>query len=80
MGKHSAARCLVRAGGVLLLANGVMGLVNPRWHRLLWQFSPQLTHALSEELAVHPKTARAVYLAQAAVGLALVRDGCCDCE
>ncbi|CAN5727611.1 hypothetical protein BH20VER1_BH20VER1_17260 [soil metagenome] len=78
MGNCSAARCLVRAGGVLLLANGVMGLVNPRWHRLLWQFSPQLTHAMSEELAVHPKTARTIYAAQAVLGLALLRGGCCE--
>jgi hypothetical protein len=80
MGNNTVARRLVQLGGLLLVGNGLMGLLKPRWHAVLWQYGPQLTHAMSEELAVHPKTARAVYLAQAAVGLALVRETTgCDC-
>lgn len=76
MENNSVSRILMQVGGLLLLGNGLMGLVRPRWHSLLWQFGPDLTHAMSEELATHPKTARAVYLAQAAAGLALLRESC----
>jgi hypothetical protein len=72
MGNNSATRLLMQLGGLLLVGNGLMGLVKPRWHSRLWQFGPDLTHAMSEELADHPKTARAIYLAQAAVGVALL--------
>jgi hypothetical protein len=48
-----------------------MGLIKPRWHSLLWHFGPELAKAATEELAAHPNTARAVYLAEAAAGVAL---------
>lgn len=48
-----------------------MGLIKPRWHSLLWHFGPQLAKAVTEELAEHPNTARAIYLAEAAAGIAL---------
>jgi hypothetical protein len=48
-----------------------MGLLKPRWHSLLWRFGPELARAATEELAEHPKTARAIYLAEAALGVAI---------
>ena len=51
-----------------------MGLLRPRWHTLPWQFGPQLARAVIEEIADNPKTARTVYLAQAAIGVALLRE------
>lgn len=78
METKSVTRILMQAGGLLLVGNGLMGLIRPRWHSLLWQYGPSLTHAMSEELAVHPKTARAVYFAQAAAGLALLHESCSD--
>ncbi len=48
-----------------------MGLIKPRWHSLLWHVGPQLLKATTEELATHPKTARAVYAAELAIGVAL---------
>lgn len=48
-----------------------MGLLQPRRHSLLWHFGPQLSRAMTEELADHPKVARSVYLAEVALGLAL---------
>ncbi len=64
-------RRLIQLGALFLIGDGVMGLIKPRWHSLLWHFGPQLAKAVTEELAEHPNTARAVYLAEAAVGVAI---------
>ena len=78
MRNNSVGGGLVQLGGLLLIANGVMGLVRPRWHTLPWRAGPQLALALTDELADSPKIARPVYLAQAALGVALVAR-CCSC-
>ena len=62
---------LIQLGSLLLIGDGVMGLLKPRWHSLLWHFGPELARAATDELAEHPKTARAFYLTEAAIGLAL---------
>ncbi len=64
-------RRLVQLGALLLIGDGVMGLLKPRWHSLLWHFGPELVRAATEELAEHPKTARSIYLAEAALGIAI---------
>lgn len=64
-------RRILQVGALFLIGNGVMGLIKPRWHSLLWRFGPQLTHAMTEELADHPKVARAIYLAETALGLTI---------
>jgi hypothetical protein len=64
-------RRLIDLGALVLIGDGVMGLLKPRWHSLLWNFGPQLARAATEELAEHPNTARAIYFAEAAVGIAL---------
>jgi hypothetical protein len=73
MQSDSIGRRLMQVGALLLIGNGVMGLVRPRWHALPWRFGPQLARAVTEELADHPKAGRPVYLAQAALGLLLAR-------
>ncbi|MFL6590437.1 MAG: hypothetical protein ACJ8M4_09715 [Chthoniobacterales bacterium] len=57
--------------GVILIGDGVMGLLRPRRHSLLWHVGPELAKAATEELAAHPQTARVVYAAEIAVGVAL---------
>ncbi|HXA10309.1 MAG TPA: hypothetical protein VNW28_10020 [Chthoniobacterales bacterium] len=64
-------RRLIQLGALCLIGDGVMGLLKPRWHSLLWHCGPQIARAATEELAEHPNTARAVYLAEAAIGVAL---------
>ncbi len=54
-----------------MIGDGVMGLIKPRWHSLLWHFGPQVVKAAMEELVVHKKTARAFYLAELVGGIAL---------
>lgn len=75
MGNNCLFRRVIQLGGLLLIGNGVMGLIRPRWHSLAWHFGPELAKAATEELAEYPTVARPVYLAQAALGVALVTMG-----
>lgn len=71
MNDNLAARRLIQLGALFLIGDGIMGLLKPRWHSLLWHFGPQLAKAATEELATHPKTARVIYLAEAVAGVAI---------
>jgi hypothetical protein len=62
---------LLEFGGLILIGDGLMGLLRPRRHSLLWHFGPELAKAVTEELAEHPKTSRAIYAAELAAGIAL---------
>ena len=71
MENNLAMRRVVELGALFLIGDGVMGLIKPGWHSLLWHFGPQLAKAVTEELAEYPKTARVVYLAELAAGIAM---------
>lgn len=71
MTNNLIVRRLVQLGGLFLIGDGVLGLIKPRHHSMLWHFGPQLARAMTEELADHPKTARTLYLAEAALGVVL---------
>lgn len=71
MTDNLAARRLIQLGALFLIGDGIMGLLKPRWHSLLWHFGPQLAKAATEELAEHPNTARTIYLAEAVVGVVI---------
>lgn len=71
MNNDLVTRRLIQAGALLLIGDGLMGLIKPRWHSLLWHFGPQVFRAATEELADHPKTARSIYAAEAALGIFL---------
>ncbi len=58
-------------GALFMIGDGIMGLIKPRWHSLLWHFGPELAKAATEELAEHPKTARVIYAAEVAIGIAI---------
>jgi hypothetical protein len=62
---------LVELAGLILIGDGLMGLLRPRRHSLLWHFGPELAKAMTEELADHPKTSRAIYAAELALGIVL---------
>jgi hypothetical protein len=57
--------------GLILIGDGLMGLLRPRRHSLLWHVGPQLAKAVTEELADHPQTARAIYATELAAGVIL---------
>ncbi|HZE13976.1 MAG TPA: hypothetical protein VE086_09475 [Chthoniobacterales bacterium] len=61
---------LLELAGLILIGDGLMGLLRPRRHSLLWHFGPQLAKAVTEELAEHPNTARSIYAAELALGIA----------
>lgn len=69
MTSNLATRRIVELGALFLIGDGIMGLLKPRWHSLLWHFGPELARAVTEELAEHPKVARSVYLAEVAAGI-----------
>jgi hypothetical protein len=71
MTNNLVARRIIQLGALFLIGDGVMGLLKPRWHSLLWHFGPQLAQAATEELADHPNSARAVYFLEAAIGIAI---------
>ena len=73
MTNNVISRRVLEAAGLFLIGDGLIGLVRPRRHSWLWHFGPQLTRAITEELAANPKAARVVYAAELAVGVAL----CC---
>src|SRR5438045_2957443 len=64
-------RRIIELGALVLIGDGIMGLIKPRWHSRLWHFGPQLALAVTEELAAHPNVARGVYAAEAAIGIAI---------
>ena len=71
MNNNLIYRRLIQLGALFLIGDGVMGLLKPRWHSLLWHFGPELARAATDELVEHPKAARAVHFAEAAIGVAL---------
>lgn len=69
MNNDLITRRLIQAGALLLIGDGLMGMLKPRWHSLLWRFGPDVARAATEELADHPTTARCIYAAEAALGV-----------
>ena len=71
MKNELVTRRIVETAALFLIGDGIMGLIKPRWHSRLWHFGPNIAKAATEELAEHPKTARAIYALEAAVGIAI---------
>jgi hypothetical protein len=80
MTTNRVARRLIELGALFLIGDGVMGFLKPRTHSLLWDFGPQLARAAIEELAEHRKTARAIYIAEVVIGIALASSQTRDLE
>ena len=72
MPKSLMGKRVVELGALFLIGDGIMGLLRPRGHSLLWHVGPELVKAATEELSSHRKTSRAFHLAEIAAGLALV--------
>lgn len=71
MNENLILKRILELAGLILIGDGLMGLLHPRRHSLLWHFGPELAKAVTEELAEHPKTSRAIYAAELAAGVAL---------
>jgi len=53
---------------LIMIGDGVTGLIKPRRHSLLWDVGPKPFRALMEEFAAHGEMARVLYAAEILVG------------
>ena len=65
------SRRILEFGALILIGDGIMGLIKPRRHSMLWHFGPPLMKAVTEELADHRNVARGIYAAEVALGIAI---------
>ena len=72
MTDHSTSRRLMQIGALLLIADGIFGIVMPRRRSLAWHAGPQLVKAVTEEIGDHPNTARVINAGKVAVGVMLL--------
>ncbi len=72
MTENELGRRLLQIGALLLIVDGISGILMPRRRSLVWHLGPQLAKAATEELADHPRAARAINAAKAAVGVLLL--------
>ena len=79
MTDNSTGRRLLQFGALLLIVDGISGIVMPRRRGLAWHLGPELVKAATEELADHPKTARMINAGKVAAGLLLLTNSC-DCD
>ena len=62
-------RRLIQLVALVMIGDGVVGFVKPRWHSLLWDVGPEPYRDLMHEFAAEPEKARWTYAAEIAVGL-----------
>jgi hypothetical protein len=72
MTDHSTSRRLIQLGALLLIADGISGIVMPRRRSLAWYVGPELVKAATEEIADRPATARLINAGKVAAGVALL--------
>ena len=68
-----ASRRLTESAGMLMIGDGVLGLLSPRQHCLLWRGGPQWWREGIDWFALHPRVTRAVAAAELLAGLWLAR-------
>jgi hypothetical protein len=71
MKANLTTRRLIEGFALFLIGDGVMGLLKPRRHSLLWDCGPKSLREFTEMLANHTPLARGIYLAEIAIGLLL---------
>ena len=57
-------RRLVQLVALLMIGDGVSGLLKPRWHSLLWNIGPDAFQTMMVKLAANPTKARLLYAAE----------------
>ena len=65
-------------GALLLIVDGISGIVRPRRRSLAWYVGPEVVKAATEEIGDHPKTARAINAGKVALGVMLLTQSA-DC-
>ncbi len=60
--------------GLLLVGDGVLSLVDPKRHCLLWEIGPKSCRDFIDEFAQHPASTRWLGAAEAALGVWLASE------
>ena len=61
-------RRLIQLVALIMIGDGVSGLLKPRWHSLLWDVGPETFRETMDALAKNPTKARLLYAAEILVG------------
>lgn len=59
---------------MLMVGDGVLSLINPRRHCLLWKIGPAVWRNLADEFAEHPQVTRGIGIASVAAGVWLASE------
>ena len=59
---------VVQLVALVMVGDGVVGFLKPRWHSLLWDLGPKPYRDLMIHFARKPGTARLVYAAEVILG------------
>ena len=62
-------RRLLETLGMLLIGDGILSLLAPRRHCLLWEAGPEFCRELIDQFAEHPLATRLVGAVEAAIGV-----------
>ncbi len=62
-------RRLVQLVALVMIGDGVVGSIKPRWHSLLWDLGPKPYRAAMRKFAADPEMARWIYAAEIVVGM-----------
>ena len=62
-------RRIIQLVALLMIGDGVLGSLKPRWHSLLWDIGPKPFRDLIENLAAHPANTRLLYALEVGVGV-----------
>lgn len=63
------ANRLVELGAMVVIGDGMIGLVAPRRHSLLWRFGPESYRQLMESFAERPALVRGLAASEVGAGL-----------
>jgi hypothetical protein len=69
----TTARRLSESAGMLMIGDGVLGMMYPREHCLLWRGGPSWWRSAIDWFATHPSATRGIAAAEVAAGLWLAR-------
>ncbi len=61
-------RRAVQLVALVMIGDGVVGFLKPRWHSLLWDLGPEPYRKAMRHFAENPHTARWIYLAEVGLG------------
>jgi hypothetical protein len=61
-------RRLIQLFALVMIGDGVTGLLKPRRHSLLWDVGPNPLRRAMEALVTHPGQARLLYAAEIGIG------------